>query len=1015
MLRVMLPHVEVKNFACPFRLCFAKFESGSALQGHVVRVHLLDKRCLSCGEGFVSYPEFLHHAKTEDCSKAMRRNRKRKQGQVEDEQQSAAKRPESNVEEPLNAFAVAAAADPVWVNDEEAFASVGNEVVLFPLDDCEMSADLLELLVADIGRDIRLSIATRLRGYDVFEAEFTDWWAKQDVQSAAADTTSGQEIARQLAHLCARGNVARSIQQEMFSILRRGSMQSSLPATFKQFSELVDERSHLIVETVICDNPPMSLFHIPLLLALPNVALEPDTVVQFAVPTEGEEQVECLRAFWHGDKFRRIVAAVGPDMSVVVWSLFVDKTRLVQHGTRKGHVVLACPLNNPRGRFDIVAFIPTITDEDATKVGLTLQSAVLMRAHLQQQALRVILLYGGFCADSPVQMLENVDGVWQRCRNVLGNVRADGEELCAVVSRVIAASEKHAKEMACYRHHIHSSQLSEVVANPDLDHRFYCQNAKYRAWFDELLSAAPNQSQEKTKTEFRRFGLIPIRPALFEAFLFDCAQDVVGDIQHVGPHGVGLFLLHHLAEALHDVFPDRDAEGTAVRDYIPEFGAVQELEMFAGEDVDVFLHLPLGVSSRAGFVWVRTVGAHEGFVPADAVSIKAPHDADFLGALKEFDRGLQRIGKSYVRSYKRFDFRSLEEASQSDSALFGRATTVEMVLLYSPFILSYVLRNVHGAGWIVETFLSYNRFYWNWRREVVRRGEGAVMETQRVHFKTLMKEHWTKYSRTGLNFMKFEQLDHVVHDLYRHSTVRYTGTGPGDNAHIRVAKIPFRLSNKTKDEAVLNKQLLSFGSAPCFLNAPAISRWQRSSDNVSLVGRGTARVLNHFVVEQMRVLQKLGWDSTLVNQPNQAVRKLYHFWCSRLGTSVNYLEFTAWKIRQHHAARIGTVEVCASDSYHKTSCHDFVRLRDGSICRLVALISLAVPVLGDQMIALVEETVVERVAELEVLGVPVISESDTWKWIDLALIVDVVCCLCHPSDRAWYFVIRNKRDENLWL
>ena len=894
-------------------------------------------------------------------------------------------------------------------------ASVGCGVVLFPLEDAVMSEDLLELLIADMGQDLRLTVAARLPGRDVFVKEFGEWWANQDVTDDSSNA-SGHKVVRQLAHLCGRGRIATSIQKDLYSILRGGSMRDTLPGTFKQFSELVDERSHMIVETVLCNTPPMSLFHIPLLLALGDVALAPDTVLKFDLRTEGEEGVECLRAFWHGDKFRRIVEAVGSDVSVAVWSLFVDKTRLVQHGTRKGHVVLACPLNNPRGRFDIVAFIPTITDDDAAAAGLSLRNAVLMRAHLQQQALRVVLLYGGFCEDSPMRMLEDESGVWRRCRNVLGNVRADGEELCSLVSRVISASEKHAKELACYRHHISSSQLSEPVESPDGDHRFYSHNSNYRAWFDELMRAMPNQTLEKTRSEFRRFGLIPIRPALFEAHLFDCAQDVVGDIQHVGPHGVGLFLLHNLARALHDVFPDRNAEGTAAQNYVPAAGAVSEVELIAGEEVEVFLQVPPNVAPRATFVWVRTEqGAHEGFVPADAVSIKTPHDGDFLAALKEYDTGLRRTGKSYVHSYKRFDFRSIEEASQSDSALFGRATTVEMVLLYTPFILAYVLRNVRDANWIVDTFLLYNRFYWNWRREVLRKDDGAVIDGQRFKLKTLMKEKWTKYSKTALNFMKFEQLDHAVHDLYRHSTVRYTGTGPGDNAHIRVAKIPFRLSNKSKDEAVLNKQLLSFGSAPCFLTTPSIARRPRRQRSVELVGRGTSRVLNHFVVEQMRVLQKLGWDSAMANQPNEAVRTLYRFWSSRLGSDVTFLAFTAWKLRQHHTARIGRVEVCASDSYHKTSRHDFVRLHDGSICRLVALISLSVPVLGEQMTALVEETVVERVPELELLGVPVVSESDTWKWIDLTSIADVVCCLSHPSDRAWYFVIRSKRDENLWL
>jgi hypothetical protein len=390
-------------------------------------------------------------------------------------------------------------------------------------------------------------------------------------------------------------------------------------------------------------------------------------------------------------------------------------------------VILACPLNNPRGRFDIVGFVPTISDEDAAKCGLSKAKAVLMRALLQQQALRVVLLFGGFRPDSPIVVLENDSGGVFRCRNVLGNVRADGEELCSLVCRVIAASEKHAKELACYRHKIKSTQLSEVVADPDRDHEFYCHGEAYRSLFDKLLAEAEWKSDKATKESFRRFGLIPIRPALFDAWLFDCAHDVVGDIQHVGPHGIGLFLLHNLAAALHSVFPDQEGKACVRRSVYPARDAVNELELVPNEIVDVLLERPRDVPARQGCVWVRLEGGREGFAPSDALTITTAVDACFVAAIREFDDGLRDMGSSYVHSYKRFDFRSLEEAAQSDSALFGRATTVEMVLLYAPFILAYVLRESVGASWIVETFLMYNRFYWNWRREVHFAGDGDII------------------------------------------------------------------------------------------------------------------------------------------------------------------------------------------------------------------------------------------------------------------------------------------------
>jgi hypothetical protein len=118
--------------------------------------------------------------------------------------------------------------------------------------------------------------------------------------------------------------------------------------------------------------------------------------------------------------------------------------------------------------------------------------------------------------------------------------------------------------------------------------------------------------------------------------------------------------------------------------------------------------------------------------------------------------------------------------------------------------------------------------------------------------------------------MKNEQLDHVVSDLRRHSTVRYTGTGPGDNAHIRVAKIPFRSSNKTKDEEALYRQMIKWGKAPRFLISPLVS--SQDDDKSQMVGNGAQTTLNSFVVDHIRRLSLLNCSTEICNQPNLVVQ-----------------------------------------------------------------------------------------------------------------------------------------------
>jgi hypothetical protein len=999
-------------YRCPFFLCTeTAFTSYVALRGHVARSHLNGQVCQTCGMQFVGVESFLDHFAGGGCQKPRGRE---KRGAEREEEVEAPR-------EARNAFDAARDGEQVWVDDLEVLTAPASAPFVFPIPDAaEFEESMLDLFVADLraGKSGG-SIESRQVSAAVLQSGFVTWW-KNRTELGDRAGESDNSVAGKLAALLTNGKVEKQSQRNIFAWLRTsvGPLmvdveRNRLPATFDEFRNLLDERSDLIVETPLCSNPLIVFFHIPLLLALEEVILAPDTVQHARSPADVDAPI---RVFCDGEKFSLIRQNVGSGMCVAVWSLFVDKTRLVQHGTRKGHVVLACPLNNPRGRFDIVGFVPTITNEAAVQAGVAVSKAPLWRAHLQQQALRVVLLYGGFRIDSPLSVVTSDAGKMLNCRNVLGSVRVDGEELCSVVCRVISASANHAKELACYRHRIDSHQLSEVVANPDVEHNFYSHNNDgYRAFVTSMLVWGKTVPEATAKKGFRKYGMLPIEPAVMDAYLFDSAQDVVGDIHHVGPHGIGLFLLHQLAAALRAVFPAKDGCGKVTRDVIPIENAEEDhlIELSRGDEVTMLLHVPQGVEGRQGYSWVRDVENREGFVPSDALCVTRAFDEEAVNALREFDKGLRVASGAYIHSYKTFDFRSLEEAAASGSALFARATTVETVLLYAPFILAFVLRERPAARWITDTFLMYNRFYWNWRREVFVPADGVVMDQQRFELKTLMKNHWAAFSKTELNFMKFEQLDHVVHDLRRHGTVRYTGTGPGDNAHIRVAKIPFRASNKTKDEAALNLQLLAFGSAPSFLVRGAEQAGQEK--RVGFVGEGGVCTLNFLIVLLARSMKAQNWEEDVVNQSLAVFHLLHRRYVAQFGGSaLSFEKFTLWRATVHHSARIGNVAVYASDSYHGARRHDFVRLVDGSICRVVALLSLKVPMAEEVPLALVEDTVEENVQALSMLATTIISESSTWRFVGLDMIGDVVACLPHPEARAWHFVIRKKHDDTLW-
>jgi len=276
----------------------------------------------------------------------------------------------------------------------------------------------------------------------------------------------------------------------------------------------------------------------------------------------------------------------------------------------------------------------------------------------------------------------------------------------------------------------------------------------------------------------------------------------------------------------------------------------------------------------------------------------------------------------------------------------------------------------------------------------------------------LLVQHWAQSSPSGLNHMKTEQLDHVAPDLLHQSTVAYTGTGPGDNALPRVAKIPFRAgSNKSKDQEALTCQLMSFGEPPTFLR---VARHVHVQKRLGFAGDGASLTLNAWIVQQTKLLRKQGWDSVTCNLPNDAGVLLWRQYCQKRGVTVPYLEFTTYKIKRHHMVRVRDSELWASDSYHKAPCHDFVELVDRRVCRAVAFLKLHAP-LGKTHHVLLEELELQDDAQLAKLGCAVYQEAERWFWVDLTALVRPVCALRHPSDQSFHFIIPDKHATQLWV
>lgn len=424
---------------------------------------------------------------------------------------------------------------------------------------------------------------------------------------------------------------------------------------------------------------------------------------------------------------------------------------------------MACPLNNPAGRFEVVGFVPTLTNDECLRAGVKQSQIATLRSLLLQQCLFVVQLYGGMNVDSPVYPVELSDGTGiAMARNYLASVRADHKarlEMCALVgiSRVLPN-----RLLACRRHAISGDCLNRIVDDPTRD-VYYVNAALRRDWRElvEKIGSSDAATKRSALNDLKERGWRPVVPANFSAALFDGAHDTPEDIHHVGPLGLGLVLLNAVKPLLEMAFPPQRTHGRA-RAAVCGAGLItlKKRELVTWDDSDA-------VHVRHDHTWVRRVDNHqEGFAPTAQLITSRTARRNVADALAKFNAGLKRMSEHYVRSFKRFDF---EPFVDGPVTFFNRATTLEVELLFITFVWPSVLPQSGEFDWIVELFLSYNMFYMNWRRDSYTASDFPIMEAQRVRFKNLAMQHLVQLSKTQFQTAKFEALDHVCADIVRHA------------------------------------------------------------------------------------------------------------------------------------------------------------------------------------------------------------------------------------------------------
>ena len=565
-----------------------------------------------------------------------------------------------------------------------------------------------------------------------------------------------------------------------------------------------------------------------------------------------------------------------------------------------------------------------------------------------------------------------------------------------------------APHLACWRHNINRDKLAEVVMDADREHNFYAQNAAFRELFEgKILSRDGFLSTEAYKKNLSLSGFNGVRPALFDAALFDCAKDIVGDNQHIGPHGIGNWMLTFLPSALRCFFPDELALGRANKHVIGDG--------FEVSDGDQLKILP-SEDAPASMYRVEDSKGTRGLLLKSDVSITRSADFAFRSVLKRFDEEMAVIGSSHIYSYDKFDFGKLEDAADNSSPLFGRATSVEMVLLFAPFVLFSLLVDIPESLWIPKTFVLYNKFYWNWRRTVFREEDALVLEQQRVVFKRMFVENWARFSKTGLRIMKFEQLDHVVRDLRYHGPVSVTGTSSGDNAHIRLAKQPFlHGTNKTNDQNSLGKQLISFRGRPVFLKEAAAVEKREWKRRRPFLGDGKNIFVGNMVVGEVEGLRKDDWLRGVYNTPKRVAEDLLESLKERSGVHIPLHEFWSYKAKVFHSVAVGDEIACASKSYHGAPRHDFVFLRNGDVAQLRVLFALKQLEFKGAFVQLTDAVTVQELEQTErsIFECPAVVELESWGWIDIDEVRAVASCVKYPEEQM-HFIVRKKHEEGMW-
>jgi hypothetical protein len=155
---------------------------------------------------------------------------------------------------------------------------------------------------------------------------------------------------------------------------------------------------------------------------------------------------------------REVCSAVQVGMRFIAFSAFIDDTAVVEYRGRSVTPFMLVPMNVEGGVFEVVGFVPYVSDADALASGVKKSAIPVLRSGILQKCISVVLAYGLMRNDSPKYVCD-----LGPVRNVLVSLRLDHKARLEALALVGLSKVVEKRNPACRRHEIRAGELSRVL------------------------------------------------------------------------------------------------------------------------------------------------------------------------------------------------------------------------------------------------------------------------------------------------------------------------------------------------------------------------------------------------------------------------------------------------------------------------------------------------------------------------------------------------------------------------